>query len=173
MVWDLHYEGDASASTGVPIIGKVAASLNAKSDVALLGERPRQDSASGLGDISLIPVMLAWKSRFWQYSALVPIYTPTGDYSTDSLANPGLNYWTIDPTLSVSYNNAETGFNAALYGGVTANTENNATNYESGSMLHFEGSVQQLLPVDPGFLGIGIEGFYFEQVTGDSGSGAK
>jgi hypothetical protein len=205
----LHYEGDASASTGVPIIGKVAASLNAKSDVALLGgfytfeqtvlgahysvgsfvpymsvevtgeidtapgERSRKDNASGLGDISLIPVMLAWKSAFWQYSALVPVYTPTGDFSTDSLANAGLNYWTIDPTLSVSYNNAETGLNAALYGGVTYNTENNATDYQSGSMLHFDGSVQQLVPVGSGFLGVGIEGFYFEQVTGDSGDGAK
>jgi len=205
----LHYEGDASASKGIPIIGKVAASLNAKSDVALLGgfytfeqtvlgahysvgsflpymwvevtgeidtalgDRSRTDSASGLGDISVIPAMLAWKSGFWQYSALVPIYTPTGDYSTDSLANPGLNYWTVDPTLSVSYNNAETGFNATLFSGVTFNTENNATNYESGSMMHFDGSVQQLLPVGPGFLGVGVEGFYFEQVTGDSGSGAK
>ena len=205
----LHYEGDASKSIRVPIIGTSAAGLKAKSDVMLLGgfytfeqtvlgahysvgtfvpymsvdvtanistvlgARERHDSASGLGDISLIPVMMAWKSGFWQFNALLPLYAPTGEYKTDRLANPGLNYWTADPTVGVSYNNDKNGFNAAIYLGATSNTENDETNYRSGSMMHIDGSVQQLLPVGPGYLGVGAEGFYFEQVTGDSGSGAR
>jgi hypothetical protein len=52
------------------------------------------------------------------------------------------------------------------------NTENPDTNYRSGSLLHFDAAVQQVLPVGPGFLTIGVEGFYFKQITGDSGSGA-
>jgi hypothetical protein len=39
-------------------------------------------------------------------------------------------------------------------------------------MLHLDGSVQQVLPAGPGFLAIGTEAFYLQQVTGDSGSGA-
>lgn len=88
------------------------------------------------------------------------------------LANPGLNYWTFDPTIGVSYNNAKTGLNAAVYAGIGFNTENNATNYKSGSVFHLDGSVQQLLPVGPGFLGIGAEAFYIDQVSGDSGGSA-
>jgi hypothetical protein len=132
----------------------------------------RKDSASGIGDMTLIPAMLAWKEESWQYSALLPIFAPTGQYEKGRLANPGLNYWTFDPTVGVSYNNEKTGLNAALFAGIGFNTENNATNYKSGSVLHFDGSVQQLLPAGPGFLGIGAEAFYVEQVSNDSGGQA-
>jgi len=52
------------------------------------------------------------------------------------------------------------------------NTENSDTDYQSGSLLHFDAAIQQILPVGSGFLTLGAEGFYFEQVTGDSGAGA-
>jgi hypothetical protein len=63
--------------------------------------------------------------------------------------------------------------NAALHAGVSINTENPDTDYRSGSMLHFEGSLQQLLPLGTEFLGLGAEVFYLEQVSGDSDSGAS
>jgi hypothetical protein len=133
----------------------------------------RSDSADGIGDITLIPAMMAWKCDSWQYSALLPIYAPTGDYNLGSLANVGRNYWTFDPTLQVSYNNAKTGFNAAIFTGVTLNTENDDTDYQSGAAFHIDASVQQLLPVGSGFLSVGFNAFYYEQISGDSGSGAK
>jgi hypothetical protein len=133
----------------------------------------RKDSTSGIGDMTLIPVMMAWKSNFLQFNAMLPIYVPTGDYDTGRLANPGLNYWTFDPTVGVSYNNDKIGLNAAGYLGISFNTENPDTDYQSGSMLHLDGSVQQLLPVGPGFLGVGAEAFYLQQIDGDSGSGAR
>ena len=39
-------------------------------------------------------------------------------------------------------------------------------------MLHLDGSVQQLLPVGPGFLGVGAEAFYVKQVSNDNGGPA-
>ncbi len=39
--------------------------------------------------------------------------------------------------------------------------------------LHLNASIQQLLPVGPGFLGIGAAAFYLDQVTPDSGAGAR
>jgi hypothetical protein len=138
-----------------------------------LGTVRRRDSTSGIGDLTLIPALLAWESGFWQFNALLPVYAPTGDYQAGRLANPGLNYWTFDPTLGASYNNDKTGFNAALHGGVSFNTENGETDYRSGSLVHLEASVQQLLPLGPGFLGIGAEAFSLEQITADGGSGAR
>jgi hypothetical protein len=132
----------------------------------------QKDDASGIGDMTLIPAMMAWESGFWQFNTILSVYAPTGDYKKERLANPGLNYWTFDPIIGASYNNDRMGLNAALHGGISLNTENKDTDYQSGSMLHFDGSVQQLLPVGSGFLGLGAEAFYMEQITGDSGSGA-
>jgi hypothetical protein len=132
----------------------------------------RTDKVDGLGDITLIPAMLAWKFNSWQFSAMLPIYAPTGDYEVGRLANQGLNYWTFDPTVGAAYGNEQTGFNFGAHIGVTFNTENDDTNYESGSVLHAEVSVQQLLPLGKGFVGLGVNGFLYEQISGDSGSGA-
>lgn len=132
-----------------------------------------KDSAQGIGDISLIPAMLAWKKDNWQYSASLSVYAPTGDYNAGDVANLGLNYWTVDPTVGVIYANEKTGFNASVYTGITFNSENSATDYKSGSMFHLEASVQQLLPLGPGFIGLGADAFFFQQVSSDSGSGAR
>ncbi len=138
-----------------------------------LGRVSRTDSVTGLGDISLIPAMLAWKSGDWQFDAMLTVYAPTGDYEVGRLANTGLNYWTFDPTIGINYNNQKTGFNFALHTGITLNTENSDTKYKSGSVLHTEASITQLLPLGKGFLGIGANAFLYDQVSGDSGAGAK
>jgi hypothetical protein len=125
----------------------------------------------GFGDLTVIPAMLAWKSGEWQFNALLPIYAPTGSYKDGRLGNPGLNYWTFDPVVGVAYS-SQKGLNALLHVGYAMNTENSATRYKSGDLLHFDGAVQQILPVGSGFMTLGAEGFYFQQVTCDSGSGA-
>ncbi len=137
-----------------------------------LGHKLIQDEENGLGDMTIIPAMLAWKDGPWQFNAALSVYAPTGEYELGNLANPGLNYWSFDPFVGVSYNHPTLGFNAALYGGVIFNTENEDTNYQGGSMLHLDGSIQQLLPVGPGFISIGAEGFYLEQLSADSGQRA-
>lgn len=137
-----------------------------------LGPVRRDSKVNGFGDLTLIPAMLGWKSGNWQFNALLPIYAPTGSYQQGRLGNPGLNYWTFDPMAGVVYSNAKSGFNALLHMGYAVNTENDATQYKSGNLLHFEGAVQQILPVGSGFATLGVEGFYFDQRTCDSGAGA-
>ena len=139
---------------------------------ANVGTLRRSDSVDGLGDITLTPLMMAWTNKFWVYDALLSVYAPTGDYDEGDLANAGLNYWTFEPTVGIAYNNAENGFNLALHAGVTINTENDKTDYRSGSVMHVEAGIQQLLPLGPGYVSLGANGFIYEQVSGDSGSGA-
>ena len=138
------------------------------------GTIPRRihSDVSGFGDLTVVPVMLGWKSGDWQYDALMPVYVPTGSYVDGRLGNTGLNYWTYDPIFGVTYSNKKSGFNAVLRMGYAMNTENDATHYKSGSLLHFDGAIEQILPVGSGFLALGAEAFYFDQATGDSGSGA-
>jgi hypothetical protein len=132
-----------------------------------------QNTVSGLGDLTVVPVMLAWKADNWQYDFLMPIYAPTGSYQVGRLGNTGLNYWTVDPIVGVAYNNAKSGFNAAAHLGYAINTENSATQYKSGNYMHLDTSVQQIIPLGSGYANIGAEAWYFEQLTCDSGAGAS
>jgi hypothetical protein len=147
--------------------------LNVSANVqASVGTVRRQSNVSGFGDLTVVPVMLAWKNGDWQIDALLPIFAPTGNYQEGRLGNPGLNYWTFDPMVGVAYSDKQSGFNAMLHGGYAMNTENPDTNNQNGSLLHFDGAIQQILPAGSGFVTLGAEGFYFQQVTCDSGSGA-
>lgn len=148
----------------------VSASVQSRSGVT----RRVDSSVSGFGDLTFIPAMLAWKEpdSHWQYNFVLPIYAPTGSYQEGRLGNPGLNYWTFDPVFGVTYSNPKSGFNALLNTGYAINTENADTDYKSGSVLHFDGAIEQILPVGTGLMTLGAEGFYFQQVSCDSGSGA-
>ena len=165
MLFGAHY----SVGGFLPVVSmEVAASLDTP-----VGKVSRTDSVTDIGDINIVPAMLAWKSGSWQFDALLTVYAPTGDFETGRLANTGLNYWTFEPTVGINYNNEKTGFNFALHTGIMLNTENDDTSYKSGSVLHTEVSITQLLPLGKGYLGIGANAFLYEQITGDSGSGAR
>jgi hypothetical protein len=51
--------------------------MDVKGDVDTpLGTVSRRDRETGLGDMTLIPLMLAWKTGRWQWEALLPISAP-------------------------------------------------------------------------------------------------
>ena len=89
------------------------------------------------------------------------------------LANQGLGYWTFEPGLLVSYLGEKNGFEATTYIGYDVNTKNTRTDYQSGQQFHIDVTVAQHLPLGKGLIGIGANGFYLQQTTGDSGSGAR
>jgi hypothetical protein len=146
--------------------------LSISGNTLAAGGRQIRNSVSGIGDLTVVPVMLAWKSGDWQYDFLMPVYAPTGSYEVGRLGNTGLNYWTFDPIVGAAYSNAKSGLNAAVHVGYAINTENNDTNYKSGNILHVDAAVQQIFPLGSGFANIGAEAWYFQQLTCDSGSGA-
>ena len=131
------------------------------------------DSASGLGDITVYPFILGWTNAMdMKYDVRLGVYTPTGEYDKGHLANPGRNYWTFEPTVSFSWLSSKIGTEVTLFGAFDVNTENQATDYQSGASFHLDGTVAQHLPLFGGYVGAGAEGFVYEQITGDSGSGA-
>ena len=146
--------------------------LSVSGNSRALGGLQIQNSVSGLGDLTVVPVMLAWKSGTWQYDFLMPVYAPTGSYQTGRLGNTGLNFWTFDPIVGVAYSDTQSGINAAAHLGYAINTANSATQYKSGNVLHLDTSLQQIIPLGSGFANIGLEAWYFQQLTCDSGAGA-
>ena len=133
----------------------------------------RRDTANGLGDIALLPFMLGWTRGDLKYDARLFVYTPTGDYDKNDLANLGKNYWTFEPVVSLSYLSSKIGLEVSAFAGVDFNTKNDATDYQTGDQFHLDMTVAQHLPLGGlGVFGLGANAFYYQQITGDSGSGA-
>ncbi len=129
-----------------------------------------RDSASGIGDILFYPFMIGWtglngdlKSDF-----RFGIYAPTGDYDKGKLANVGKNYWTFEPAVYFSYISSKIGLELSAFTGMDFNTENQKTDYQTGTQFHIDFTVAEHLPFLGGLIGIGANGFYYQQVTGDS-----
>ena len=134
----------------------------------------RSDSVDGLGDIVLMPLMLNYKfTPDLSANFRLGIYAPTGDYETGRLANTGKNFWTFEPTVGLMYLGQKNGFEASVFAGYDFNTENDDTNYKSGQQFHLDGTIAQHFPLLGGFAGVGVNGYWYQQVTADSGSGAS
>jgi hypothetical protein len=134
-----------------------------------------RDTADGIGDITLYPFMLGWTglNGDLKYDARLGIYAPTGSYKKGKLANVGKNYWTFEPAVSFSYISSKFGLELSAYAGMDFNTENNKTDYRTGTQFHLDFTVAEHLPLFGGVIGAGANGFYYQQITGDGGSGAR
>ncbi len=155
--------------------------MKAKGDVQVTGPggttvtRSRTDRADGIGDITLYPFMLGWTAlnRDLKYDVRLGIYAPTGDYDKGNLANVGKNYWTFEPGVSISYISSKIGLELTAFAGLDFNTENNDTDYRSGTQFHLDATAAEHLPLWGGIIGLGANFFYYQQLEGDSGSGAE
>ena len=152
----------------------VRAEVHGRAQLPGGGDVKRSDSESGLGDIEFWPLALAWSAlaNNLHVDAYLGIYAPSGDFRTHRLANPGLGFWTFEPGVLISYLGQKNGFELTTYVGADFNTENTKTDYTSGDVFHIDATLAQHLPVAGGLIGVGANGFYLRQFTGDSGSGA-
>ena len=99
------------------------------------------------------------------YEAIV---APTGSYDKDRNVDAGLNYWSFDSTLAATYLNMETGLEISAAAGYIYNTENDDTNYQTGQEFHLDHMLNQFFSDT---FAVGLHGYYYKQITGDSGSG--
>jgi len=120
------------------------------------------------------PFMLGWTGLKGDLKSDVRlgIYAPTGDYDTGELANVGKNYWTFEPAVTLSYISSKIGLELTGFAGMDFNTENHKTDYQTGTQFHFDLTVAEHLPLFGGLIGVGANFFYYQQINGDSGSGA-
>ena len=131
------------------------------------------DKENGFGDIVLMPMMFNYSvNSDLNMNFRLGIYAPTGEYEVGRLANTGKNFWTFEPTAAIMYFGQKNGIEASLFFGVDFNTENEDTNYTSGVQAHLDGTLAQHLPLWGGLAGGGLTGFWYQQLSGDSGDGA-
>jgi len=97
-------------------------------------------------------------------------FAPTGHYAPNSLAIMSLNRPGFDLKGGYTFLSAETGTELSAAAGITFNLRNTATDYQSGDELHIEAALNQHFP-----FGLAAEagGFFYQQITGDYGSGDR
>jgi hypothetical protein len=151
----------------VLVYGKV--DLSGELEVGSFSESFGDDKTS-YGDMTLIPGVFYWNNGDkWHFSQSFFVVVPIGDYDEDDAANTGLNYWTFETDFAATYFDQETGQDYSVVLGYGYNTENKDTDYQSGDEIHIDYIINQFLSES---LAVGIHGFYFKQLSGDSGDGA-
>ncbi|WP_374308370.1 transporter [Methylocella sp.] len=123
---------------------------------------------NGFAD-SELTALLGWRAGDNHFKLYVSGFIPTGNYDPARIAQTGLNRPALDVKGAYTFIGSDTGFEASAALGMTLNATNVKTDYTSGAELHFEWTLGQHLPQGL-FLGVG--GYFYQQVTPDSGPGA-
>ena len=136
---------------------------------ATIGSFVAQQDSFALADIALVPLELSWTIEDLSLQLGTAIYAPAGEYDVDDVVNLGLNHWGFDFAFAATYFNQATGTEISAAPGFLLNTTNDETDYRTGTEFHLDFTVNQFLAET---FAIGVRGYYYNQFTGDSGSGA-
>jgi hypothetical protein len=129
----------------------------------------RSDSVWGFTD--LYPVAsLAWNSGAYNWMTYVTGDIPVGAYDSKRLANLGIGHAAIDAGGGYTYLDQKTGREFSAVVGVTYNWKNTDTQYKNGVDSHLDWAASQFLSAN---WELGIAGYVYYQLGGDSGAGAK
>ncbi len=119
-------------------------------------------SSSGLGSIEIRPIDISWQTAPGIFvNAGLSVFTP-GDWDETRLVNPGQNFWSIAPSVGVSY--LRDGWNASAHLLYFANFENKDNGYTSGDEVHL--NLTAMKDVGNGWSFGGV-GYLREQVSRD------
>jgi len=128
----------------------------------------RSDTVFTIGD-PVVGAALGWHNGNWHWTAGFLVNVPIGDYQEGELANVAFHRWGADLNGGLTYFDPATGWEVSGLAGFTFNGENPATDYTTGTEFHFEGALTKTF--SPQF-SAGLVGYFYQQVTGDSGPGA-
>lgn len=125
-----------------------------------------------MSDLVVTPLNLGWHLGPWNIMAFGNFYSPVGSYNPNRRVNTGLGRWAIEPNIAVTWLRPGTKLpqEASFSLGYTMNFQNAATQYTTGQEFHLEYFLGQHLP--KGFI-LGLAGYIYNQMTADTGSGAK
>jgi len=126
------------------------------------------DSIATLGD-PILGAFIGWKSGNFYWQVVETVNVPIGDYQSDSLVNVALHRWVGDSSVTATWLDPAIGLDVSGAVGITFNGENPATDYRTGAEFHIEGTISKYLSKD---FSIGPSGYFYDQITGDSGAGA-
>jgi hypothetical protein len=129
----------------------------------------RSESVAEFGD--LIPqATLKWNKGVNDFMVYATGDIPVGAYDPSSLVNVGLGHGAFDWGGGYTYLNPATGLELSGVLGLTYNFENPSTQYQNGLDAHFDWGLSHFLTKE---IDVGVAGYFYQQITDDSGPGAK
>jgi len=136
----------------------------------------------GLGDFSfgdsddrwatgdpVASAFLGWNGENYAYTLTSSVNIPAGDYDLGRLSNVSLNYWAADVTAAGTWFFPQSQIELSGATGITFNDKNDDTEYETGDEFHLEAAAFYQFSES---LSVGLNGYYYKQLSGDSGAGA-
>lgn len=150
----------------------VVATLNLPPPIGTLQADRRfniNDSSTEFGD-PVLNALIGWHQGNWHWNIGTLVNVPIGPWSNDSISNLSFNHWGLDTTAAITWLDPKIGFEVSVAPGFTFNWENPDTDYRTGTEFHVEFAVLQHFSQK---FAIGVAGFHYQQITGDTGAGAR
>ena len=94
---------------------------------------------------------------------------PSGTYDPNRLANLSFGFWGVDVGGAYTYLDPKMGHEFSVAGGFTYSAMNPYLQYQNGIDAHLDWAASQFITKD---VLIGVAGYYFQQITDDTGPGA-
>ncbi len=152
----------------VDVTARAALTFPDGATLARNATRSLSDRTFAIGD-PLATAFIGWDVGHWHWKIAGLVNVPVGAYERTNLVNMGFNRWAADLTGSATWLDPASGFEVSMAAGFTFNGNNPQTDYKTGTEFHLEGALMKHVSKDVAF---GAAGYYYRQVTGDSGAGA-
>lgn len=173
VLWVLPEEivgGHLGLSATLPIgWKKTSADATVSGPLGGTGSASVSDSIFTVGD-PIAGAFLGWQEQsfHWQVGTLVNI--PIGNYQKGEISNIAFHHWGVDVFAAATWLDPDIGLDLSGVIGMTFNAENPTTDYRTGNEFHFEWAAVQHFNQQ---FDAGLIGYYYDQLTGDSGDGAN
>jgi hypothetical protein len=150
---------------------------NARADVSATLTGPMGGTISGSRSDSLTDFTdvfwqgaIKWNQGVHNYMVYGTGNLPVAEFDPDRLVSLGLGHWSLDGGVAYTYLNPQTGYEFSVTVGLTYNWVNPQIDYKNGIDSHLDWGASKFITKD---WHIGLVGFAFQQLTGDSGPGAR
>ena len=127
------------------------------------------DDVTSYGD-PFLTALIGWHAGNFHWNINAGVNVPVGDWEQGRLSNIGFNRWAFDTGVAVTWLDPKKGLEFTVAPGFTFNAENPNTNYKTGTEFHVEFAAMKSLSKK---VTVGVTGYHYQQLTGDSGSGAR
>ena len=144
--------------------------VNVKATSSASGASVRQSQGLwGYSDLQPL-ITLTWTKGNHYFMTYLTGNIPVGTFDSSDLAAIGIGHGAIDAGGGYTYLNSNSGWEFSMVGGFTANFENQSTHYKNGIDSHLDYAASYSITPN---VQIGVAGYLYYQLTGDSGSGAR
>jgi len=129
----------------------------------------RTDNRTTLSDV-YYQGTLKWNQDVNNEMVYITSNIPSGTYDPSRFANLNLGFVAWDAGAGYTYFDQKAGHEFSAVGGFTYNLMNPFLEYQNGIDFHLDWAASQFVSKN---VQIGLAGYLYQQVTGDSGPGAK